>query len=103
MMNIHKNDTVQVISGKDRGKKGKVLQVLPKSGKIIVEGANMAAKTVRAKRAGEKGQVVRYNAPINASNAMLFCQKCSKPTRPGFVISKEGKKTRVCRKCAQPL
>lgn len=102
-MSIRKNDTVQIVSGKDRGKKGKVLQVLPKSDKIVVEGANMAAKTVRAKKAGEKGQVVRYNAPINASNTMIFCQKCSKPTRVSHIVAKEGKKTRVCRKCQQPL
>lgn len=102
-MSIRKNDTVQIVSGKDRGKKGKVLQVFPKSDKIVVEGANMAAKTVRAKKAGEKGQIVRYNAPINASNAMIFCQKCSKPTRVSRIVAKEGKKTRVCRKCQQPL
>lgn len=67
-MKIKKNDQVKIIAGKDRGKKGKVLQVLPQKNKVVVEGINMMAKNVRPKRAGEKGQVVRYNAPIDASN-----------------------------------
>jgi len=67
-MKIKKNDQVQVIAGKDRGKKGKVLQALPDKNKVVVEGVNMMAKNVRPKRSGEKGQVVRYNAPIDVSN-----------------------------------
>ncbi len=67
-MKIKKNDTVQIIAGKDKGKKGKVLQVLPKKNRVIVEGINMTAKNVRPKKMGEKGQVVRYNAPIHISN-----------------------------------
>lgn len=102
-MNIKKNDTVKIVTGKDRGKKGKVLQVFPLGRKIVVEGINMMAKNVRPRRMGEKGQVVRYNAPIDASNALLFCPKCSRGVRVGFITSPEGKKTRICRRCKQSL
>ena len=98
-----KNDIVKVISGKDRGKKGKVLQVLPRENKVVVEGVNMTAKNVRAKRQGEKGQVVRYNAPINTSNVMVFCSKCNKAIRVEYMITKENKKVRICKKCRQAL
>jgi len=102
-MNIKKNDIVKVISGKDRGKKGKVLQVFPRENKIVVEGINMMAKNVRPKRMGEKGQVVRYNAPFAAANVSLFCSKCNKAVRIGFMKTKEGKKIRICRKCKQSI
>ena len=102
-MKIIKNDIVKIISGKDRGKKGKVLQVLPKEKKIVVEGINMMAKNVRPKKMGEKGQVVRYNAPIEASNVLVFCSKCNKGIRVGFIMTKEGKKYRVCKKCKQSI
>ncbi len=67
-LHIKKNDTVLIIAGKDRGKKGKVLQVFPKLNRVVVEGINMTVKNVRPKQQGEKGQVVRYNAPLHASN-----------------------------------
>ncbi|MDD5040340.1 MAG: 50S ribosomal protein L24 [Patescibacteria group bacterium] len=100
---IRKNDIVQIIAGKDRGKKGKALQVLPQSGMIIVEGVNMMAKNVRPKRMGEKGQVVRYNAPMNASNVLIFCGKCNKGVRVGMQVSADGKRQRICRKCKQVI
>jgi len=102
-MNIKKGDAVKIISGKDKGKKGKVLQVLAKEEKVVVEGFNMMAKNVRPKRMGEKGQVVRYNAPMDVSNVMLFCSKCNKAVRTGYSITKEGKKTRICKKCKQSI
>ncbi len=102
-MKIHKNDIVIVISGKDRGKKGKVLQLMPHKGRVVVEGVNMMAKNVRPKRAGEKGQVVRYNAPFDISNVLLFCSKCNKAVRVGFRLSQEGKKDRICKKCKQVI
>jgi large subunit ribosomal protein L24 len=102
-MNIRKDDTVQIISGKDRGKKGKVLQVYPQTNKIVAEGINMMAKNVRPKRMGEKGQVVRYNAQIDAAKALVFCSSCGKGVRVGFITDKAGKKTRICRKCKQAL
>ena len=102
-MKIKKNDIVKVIAGKDKGKKGKVLQVFIEKDLLVVEGMNMMAKNVRPKKQGEKGQVVRYNAPMNVSKVMLFCSKCNKPVRAGYLISKEGKKSRICKKCKQAI
>lgn len=102
-MYLRKNDNVQIITGKDRGKKGKVLQVMPQSNKVVVEGMNMMAKNVRPKRMGEKGQVVRYNAPVDASNVQLICSKCNKPVRAGFTRNNDGKKIRICRSCKQNI
>ena len=101
-MNILKGDTVLITTGKDRGKKGKVLEVLPGADRIVVEGLNLRAKNVRAKRAGEKGQVVRFNAPFHASNAMVVCGHCNKSTRIGHRIV-DGKKHRVCKHCNSQL
>ena len=99
-MELKKGDTVQIMVGKDRGKKGKILRVSPKNEQIIIEGLNLKIKNVRAKRAGEKGQRVQYNAPFNASNAQLLCPKCTKPTRIGQKIVKDHK-IRICRKCKE--
>ena len=102
-MLIRKNDTVKVIKGKDRGKKGKVLQVFPGIGKVVVERINMTAKNVRPKKKGEKGQTVRYNAPMSISNVQLFCSKDNKAVRVGYIVSPDGKKQRVCKKCKQVI
>lgn len=97
-MNIKKGDTVKIILGKDQGKKGKVLQVLPQEHRLVVEGLNLLTKNVRPRREGEKGQRVQFNAPLDISNVMLVCPKCSKPTRVGFKLL-DNKKSRICRKC----
>ncbi|XOU94514.1 MAG: 50S ribosomal protein L24 [Candidatus Kerfeldbacteria bacterium] len=102
-MKIKKNDIVTVIAGKDKGKKGKVLQVFTEKELLVVEGMNMMAKNVRPKKQGAKGQVVRYNAPMNVSKVMLFCSKCNKPVRTESLISKDGKKSRICKKCKQVI
>ena len=80
-MKIKKDDLVRIIKGKDRGKKGKVIQVFVRSGKVVVENVNMMVKNVRPKKAGDKGEKVKYAAPLDAANTMLICPKCSKPTR----------------------
>ena len=98
-MNIKKGDTVQIISGKDKGKKGKVLQVFQSDNKVVVEGLNLTVKNVRPKKMGEKGQVVKYNAPLNASNVKLFCSKCNKPVKVGYKNLDNKKKIRICKKC----
>ncbi len=100
-MKIHKGDNVKILSGKDRGKTGKVLDVLTSAGKIIVENVNMRKKNVRPKRQGEKGQIVEFNAPLHASNVQLICPKCNKPNRSGRTKLEGGKKWRVCRKCKE--
>lgn len=99
---IHHNDTVQVMTGKDRGKRGKVLQVLPGLERVVVEQLNIMTKNVRARRAREKGQRIEFASPIHVSNVQLVCHKCSKLTRPAvkFVNSK---KVRICAKCHETI
>jgi len=97
-MKIKKNDTVLITTGKDKGKKGKVLKALPKDNKIIVEGLNIAKKHSKPKKSGEKGQIIEISRPMNVSNAMLICSKCGRATRVGYKIT-ENEKSRVCKKC----
>lgn len=99
---IKKGDKVLVISGKDKGKDGKVTKVLPRLGKLVVEGANVRKKHVRPKKEGQKGQVVQIAMPINISNVKLICAKCNKAVRVGYKIY-EDKKERVCKKCGASL
>ena len=101
-MKIKKNDNVLIISGKDRGKKGKVISVFPKKERLLVEGVNMRKKHIRPKREEEKGQVVEMPAPLHISNVKLVCPKCGQATRLGAKMS-GGKKYRVCRKCHQEI
>jgi large subunit ribosomal protein L24 len=97
-MKIKKGDTVLIISGKDRGRHGKIIEALPKKGKIIVEAVNLVKKSVKPKRSGEKGQFITMPAPLDASNVKIICPKCSKAVRVGY--KKEGgKKFRICKKC----
>ena len=103
-MKIKKGDQVLVISGKNRAKKGKILQVFPKEERVLVEGINIRKKTVRAKKSGEKGQIVEMPGPISISNIKLICPKCKKATRVEYKIVSPpagGKKTkiRICKKC----
>lgn len=99
-MKIKKGDTVLIISGKDRGKKAKVLKVFPEEKRILVEGINLRKKHLKPKKAGEKGQTVQLPAPLDVSNAKFICSKCGKATRIGFKIV-EKKKFRICKKCGQ--
>lgn len=101
-MKIKKNDNVLVISGKNKGKKGKVLEAWPKASKIVVAGVNIVKKHRRPKREGEKGQVVEIAKPIDVSNVKLICPKCGQATRLGYRISGKAK-TRICKKCKQAV
>ncbi len=97
-MNIKKNDNVIMLSGKDRGKKGKVLFVFPAEDKVVVEGLNLIARHQRAKKQGQKGRVVHKERAVNASAVQLVCSKCGKPTRIGSrMVGKN--KVRICKKC----
>lgn len=97
-MKIHKNDTIKISIGKDKGKSGKVLKVFPKENKILVENLNMFKKHARPKKQDEKGQIILISKPINASNAAVICPSCGKTTRIGYKV--DGKnKTRICKKC----
>ena len=97
-MKIHKNDQVLIISGKDRGKKGKTLSVFPQELKVLVEGVNLRKKHVKPKRGGEKGQVVETPSPLSVANVKLICPKCAQASRVGYKII-ENKKYRICKKC----
>ena len=101
-MRIKKGNTVLIISGKDKGKKGKILEVLSKEGKILVEGVNLMKKHQKPKKTGEKGQIIQLPKPIDVSNVKLICLKCGKPTRIGYRIV-EKKKYRTCKKCGQEI
>lgn len=96
-MKIHTGDMVKVIHGKDRGREGKVIQVLPRVNRVVVDGINVASKNVRARRQNEKGQVVKFNAPLDASNVMVIDRKTNKPSRVGYQIIND-KKERISRR-----
>ncbi len=100
-MKIRKNDTVKIIQGKDKGKKGKIIRVLPKENKIVVEGLNLVIKHVRPKRENEKGQKIKMAVSLNVSNVMLICPACKEPIRVGYKILADGRKQRFCRKCKE--
>jgi len=91
-----------MLSGKDRGKTGKVSRVFPGSGKALIEGLNLAKKHVRPRKQGEKGQRVSVPAAVDISNLMIVCPKCSKPSRVGFKI-KDKNKFRICKKCGSEV
>ena len=101
-MHVKKDDLVIVISGNSKGVKGKVLEVSPKEGKVIVEGANRVKKHVRPRNNQEQGTIVETEGAMYACKVQLFCQKCDKPTRVKHKIE-GGKKIRVCAKCGAAL
>ena len=102
-MKIKKNDTVLIIAGRDRNKKGKVIKVFPKKNKIVVEGVNILKKHTRPSKKNPKGGIVEFAAPIDVSNAMLICPHCNKPTRVGKILLKDGTKVRMCKKCREAI
>lgn len=101
-MKIRKGDNVLIITGKDKGKKGKVLRTIPATNKIVVEGLNVVKKHVKARRQGEKGQRVELPSPLSAGKVMLVCPKCGKNTRVGYRVSGETK-SRLCKKCGKEI
>lgn len=102
-MKIKKGDNVMVMAGKDRGKTGKVIQVFPMEGKVVVEGVNATVKHAKTRKQGEKGQKIEYNGPINASNVMLVDAKTGKPTRVGYKVMEDGRKVRVMKKSGETI
>ena len=102
-VHVKTGDTVVVLSGKDKGKQGKVLQVSPKEGKVIVEGLNIATKHVKPRRQGEQGGIVEAEAAMYASKVQLVCPKCSKATRTGHKFLEDGSKVRVCKSCGEEI
>ena len=96
-VHVRSGDTVVVLSGKDKGKQGKVLQVSPKEGKVIVEGLNVVTKHVKPRRQGEAGGIVKAEGAMYASKVQAVCPKCGKATRIGHKILEDGTKVRVCK------
>ena len=101
-MKIRKDDKVVVLSGRDKGKEGKVLSADPKNGKVIVEGVLDASRHQKPRKQGEEGGIIRRETPIYASKVMLVCPKCGKPTRVGHTVV-DGKKVRACKKCGAAI
>ena len=97
-VHVKTGDTVVVINGKDRGAKGKVMQVSPSEGKVIVQGVNIVSKHVKPRKMGEAGGIIKAEAALYASKVQLVCPKCGRPTRVGHVSDEKGKKMRVCKK-----
>ena len=96
-VHVKTGDTVVVINGKDRGAKGKVMQVSPSEGKVIVQGVNIVSKHVKPRKMGEQGGIIEAEAALYACKVQLVCPKCGRPTRVGHVVE-NGKKMRVCKK-----
>jgi len=102
-MKIRKNDTVLVIAGKDKGKKGKVRFAYPKDGKVLIEGINFIKKHSKARGQARQAGIIDLEAPIHVSDVMLFCDKCNHPTRIGFRLLEDGRKVRICQSCREVI
>ncbi|MBA7627571.1 50S ribosomal protein L24 [subsurface metagenome] len=102
-MKIRKNDTVLVIAGKDKGKKGKVRLAYPKDEQVLVDGINFIKRHTRAVRQLRQAGIIEREAPIHVSNVMLLCSRCNHPTRVGFHFLEDGRKVRICRSCHEVI
>jgi large subunit ribosomal protein L24 len=103
-MTIRKGDNVEVITGKDKGKRGKVIRSVPDKNRVVVEGINKIKKASRpTQRNPQSGGIIEMEAPIHVSNLMLVCGSCGKPTRAGIVRDDEGGRTRTCKKCGASI
>ena len=102
-MKIRKNDTVLVIAGKDKGKKGKVRFAYPKDERLLVEGVNFIKRHTRAVRQVRQAGIIEREVPIHISSVMLLCNRCNRPARVGFRFLEDGRKVRVCRSCHEVI
>lgn len=102
-MKIRRNDTVLVIAGKDRGKKGRVRESWPEESRVVVEGVNMIKRHMRPRGATRQAGIIEREAPIHISKVMLFCTKCDRPTRIGIRLLDDGGKVRICRHCGETI
>lgn len=100
---VRKNDTVMVITGRDRGKTGKVLRVIPGRGRLLVERLNMVKRHTKPRGAASPGGIVEREAPLDISNVMVMCDRCNAPVRVGIKFSADRTKSRVCRRCGDVL
>lgn len=99
-VHVKKNDSVFILSGKDAGKTGKILDVFPDDNRVVVEGVNFISRHTKPKGRYQQGGIIRREAPLHGSNVMLVCPKCDRPTRVGRAIQENGDKVRVCKKCS---
>ena len=102
-VHVKTGDTVVVLNGKERGKRGKILAVSPKEGKVIIEGVNKVSKHVKPRRMGEAGGIVKAEAAMYACKVQIVCPHCDKPTRVAHKINEDGTKSRICKKCSKSL
>jgi ribosomal protein L24, bacterial/organelle len=102
-VHVKTGDTVMIMSGKDRGVKGKVMAVSPKEGKVIVENANFVQKHVKPRKMGDAGGIIKAESAIYSSKVQIFCTSCNNPTRIGHKLNADGTKERICRKCGKTL
>ena len=102
-MSIKKDDLVVVLSGKDKGKQGKILEVMPKEGKVVVEKINVVSRHTKPRKQGDQGGILKKEAPIYASKVQRVCPKCGKPTRAAHKVQADGKKVRICKKCGAEI
>lgn len=100
-MKVKKGDNVIILAGKEKGKQGKIIRVLPAVGKVVVEGLQIRIRHARPRKEGEKGQILTMPSPIPVSNVMLVCAKCNQPTRLASRFTSPNVKTRVCKKCGE--
>jgi len=98
-VHVKKGDTVYILSGKDKGKKGKVLKVIPKDSAVVVEGVNMTTKHRKPRGRFQEGGIIHQESPIHSSKVMLVCERCKTPTKIGKSILENGQKVRICKKC----
>jgi large subunit ribosomal protein L24 len=103
MYKLKRGDNVQVIKGKDKGKKGNILRVLFTEKRAIIEGINMVKKHKRRTRDDQKGGIVSVERPISIANIMLVCKQCNRPVRVGFSVAKDGAKSRFCKTCKETI
>ena len=102
-VHVKTGDTVVVLNGKNRGKQGKVMQVAPAEGKVIVENANIVSKRVKPRKMGEAGGISKAESAIYACKVQVVCPRCGKPTRVGHKVLQDGTKERICKKCGESL
>lgn len=103
MYKIKCNDIVQVVAGKDKGKKGRVLRLFPQDNRAIVEGINLVKKHQRRKQQDQQVGITQIPSPIQLCNLMLICKNCNKPARVGFLILANRMKSRICKRCKEPI
>ena len=102
-MKIRKGDQVMVMAGKDRGKRGKIKQVMPGRNRVVVEGVNFVKRHRKPRGQGDQGGIIEFEAPIQASNVMLLCPRCKEPSRVGYELLPDGGKARICRSCGEAV